>query len=230
MNSNELAPLAAAEINHEHELAMQAAESAMDHAVRCGELLIKQKKRLEYGEFEQWVLDNLSFSHDTANNYMRAARCPKNERARFSSLRQMINYHRDVKRAKKFISYGLEIHDIELQKKLGVPPGHDLQAWAAFREVGNLIAWFAGKVRGLDPLEIYRGSIPVDFEKLRPHLRSAIRFLNALRMIDRTVDFCGRLPTPEEMESLTVHGIAPDHVVRKGSNGEDVERAGEDRA
>jgi hypothetical protein len=34
MNSNELAPLAAAEINHEHELAMQAAESAMDHAVR----------------------------------------------------------------------------------------------------------------------------------------------------------------------------------------------------
>src|SRR5580700_11791860 len=99
------------EINHEHDLAHAAAESAMEHAVRCGELLIKQKKGMRHGEWVTWVEANCAFSLDSANHYMSAARCPKNERDRFSSLRKIINYHRDLKRAKKYIGFGPEIHD-----------------------------------------------------------------------------------------------------------------------
>ena len=70
-------------IHREYQLATDADKTFIDHAVRCGELLIEQKKAVGHGKFGQWVKDHLKFSHDTANDYMKLAGKPKNERARF---------------------------------------------------------------------------------------------------------------------------------------------------
>lgn len=65
-----------AEINEAHRLARCDAESAVKHATRCGELLLKQKRALPHGEFMRWIGTNCEFSQATANNYMRAAQNP----------------------------------------------------------------------------------------------------------------------------------------------------------
>jgi hypothetical protein len=64
------------EINQEHHLARSCAETAVQHAVRCGELLVEQKARLEHGEFGNWIAAHCEFSQATANNYMRSAQNP----------------------------------------------------------------------------------------------------------------------------------------------------------
>lgn len=62
------------EINREHELAQSNAKAAVEHAVRCGQLLLEQKKRLEHGEFDTWIKTNCKFARSTATRYMTAAR------------------------------------------------------------------------------------------------------------------------------------------------------------
>jgi hypothetical protein len=66
----------AQEINEAHRLARASAETAVQHAVRCGQLLIQQRKAMKYGEFTPWVKQNCEFSQATANNYMKAAKNP----------------------------------------------------------------------------------------------------------------------------------------------------------
>jgi hypothetical protein len=73
-------------INEEHRLARSCAATAMQHAVRCGELLTAQKGLVERGEFGTWIAKNLQFSQATANNYMRAA---KNPNALGNSIRHL---------------------------------------------------------------------------------------------------------------------------------------------
>jgi Protein of unknown function (DUF3102) len=192
-------------INREHDMAITAAASAMEHAARCGELLIKQKKGLKHGEWQAWVAANLAFSVDTAQNYMEAARCPKTERDRFLSLRQMINYNRDIRRAKRYV--GFQHDDLERQKKMGVPEGHDLEAWSAFSAAADLVYWFANEVKGLDPLALYRGSVPTHMARLRPHLKTVTRFVVALSQLDRDGDFFRVLDTAEKVESAVDHSM-----------------------
>ena len=60
-------------INAEHRLARACAETAVQHARRCGQLLLEQKERLERGEFSRWV-QTLDFSYRTARAYMQVAR------------------------------------------------------------------------------------------------------------------------------------------------------------
>jgi hypothetical protein len=66
----------ASDINEAHRLARQSADSAVQHAIRCGELLIEQKARLKHGEFGEWIAAHCKFSQATANNYMKAAQNP----------------------------------------------------------------------------------------------------------------------------------------------------------
>jgi hypothetical protein len=66
----------AEKINEEHRLAHSAAETAVAHAVRCGQLLIQQRKAMNHGEFMPWVKKNCEFSHATANRYMKAGQNP----------------------------------------------------------------------------------------------------------------------------------------------------------
>ena len=76
----------AAEINLEHTLAHQAAETAVQHAVRCGELLLSVKASLAHGEFRRWVEENCDFAWSTGKCYMAGARQKANGLA-FSSVR-----------------------------------------------------------------------------------------------------------------------------------------------
>lgn len=60
-------------INDEHEAAQQAQRSAVERAVRCGQLLVGAKKSVSHGEWYAWVQQNLKFSERTAQGYMRLA-------------------------------------------------------------------------------------------------------------------------------------------------------------
>jgi len=82
----QLLALTAAGVNREHCLAQRAAEGAIAHAIRCGELLAEVKASLPHGAFGAWIRTNCEFSAATAGNYMRAARNP---RALGKSLRHL---------------------------------------------------------------------------------------------------------------------------------------------
>jgi len=64
---------AIADINREHRAAQTCAADAVKHAIRCGELLIEQKKRLDHGEFQKWIKLNCEFAYSTAARYLKAA-------------------------------------------------------------------------------------------------------------------------------------------------------------
>lgn len=64
----------ATEINREHEAAERAINDSLEHARRCGELLIEAKRQCEHGEWETWVESNFSASYRTAAAYMRIAK------------------------------------------------------------------------------------------------------------------------------------------------------------
>jgi hypothetical protein len=60
----------ASQANREHELATAAACEALEHAVRCGELLAQAKAELGHGNFLPWLKANFAGSERTARNYM----------------------------------------------------------------------------------------------------------------------------------------------------------------
>jgi hypothetical protein len=47
------------------------AESALKHVVRCGELLNKAKKTLNYEGFGKWIEENFEFNDKTARSWMK---------------------------------------------------------------------------------------------------------------------------------------------------------------
>ena len=73
MNLEELA----AAINYEHEWVGMASKAVLDHAVRCGELLIEAKKQIRHGEWSGWLDANFDGSRRTAQQYMYVARHPE---------------------------------------------------------------------------------------------------------------------------------------------------------
>jgi len=64
----------ATDINEAHRLARQCAGSAVEHAIRCGELLQEVKASLKHGEFGPWIEAHCGFDRSTATRYMKAAR------------------------------------------------------------------------------------------------------------------------------------------------------------
>lgn len=63
-----------AEINEQHRLAANSAKDAVQHAIRCGELLLERKKKLPHGGFSEWITTNCEFAYSTAARYMNAAK------------------------------------------------------------------------------------------------------------------------------------------------------------
>ncbi len=61
------------EINHEHLLWLKGEINAIEHVIRCGQLLLRKKDELPRGEWLPWVAVNCSFSINTARNYMKIA-------------------------------------------------------------------------------------------------------------------------------------------------------------
>ena len=66
-------PAIATEIRRELERAEQLWQSAVETAIRAGELLIEAKSRLKHGEWLSWLEANFPKTRRTAENYMRLA-------------------------------------------------------------------------------------------------------------------------------------------------------------
>jgi len=61
------------EINQEHELFQRSMQTGLEHAIRCGELLVEAKGWTDWGDWYKWIEDNCSFSRRHADNYMKLA-------------------------------------------------------------------------------------------------------------------------------------------------------------
>jgi len=61
------------EINDSHAQAILHASEALNHALRCGDLLIKAKATVQHGHWLPWLRQNIVFSERTAQGYMRIA-------------------------------------------------------------------------------------------------------------------------------------------------------------
>ncbi|MGI8440812.1 MAG: DUF3102 domain-containing protein, partial [Thermoleophilaceae bacterium] len=69
-----LATRLAGEIRAEHEQAQEAFASAVEHAVRCGELLLEAKAQVGHGGWGAWLDEHFPASRRSAQGYMRLAR------------------------------------------------------------------------------------------------------------------------------------------------------------
>lgn len=61
------------EIRVEHEACERDARSAVDHAIRAGELLLDAKVKVRHGEWLPWLEKNFPATVQTASGYMRLA-------------------------------------------------------------------------------------------------------------------------------------------------------------
>ncbi|MGH9382511.1 MAG: DUF3102 domain-containing protein [Thermoanaerobaculia bacterium] len=68
----ELATIATA-IRDEHEAAQAAFTSAVEHAIRCGELLIEAKSKVGHGGWGDWITEHFPASWRTAQSYIQLA-------------------------------------------------------------------------------------------------------------------------------------------------------------
>jgi hypothetical protein len=83
-----------ADINEQHRLFNSFAEKAIDHAIRCGLLLLQAKDSVKHGEWGNWLKANIKFSERQAQNYMRVASLPNEKRNAVAdlSLRKAIDH------------------------------------------------------------------------------------------------------------------------------------------
>ena len=58
------------EINREHELCIGSMRNSLEHAIRVGELLTRQKEKTNYGDWIIWVQMNCRFDRSQASRYM----------------------------------------------------------------------------------------------------------------------------------------------------------------
>lgn len=96
-------PLAAADgaalaerINQEHRACVEASRTALEHAIRCGELLDEAWEAVEFGHWMTWVKENFEGSKSTEENYRRLANNkqyliePDSQRAANLSIREAL--------------------------------------------------------------------------------------------------------------------------------------------
>jgi hypothetical protein len=61
-------------INREHQLARQHRDSAIEHAIRCGQMLADVKAGLPHGQFGKWIEAHCDFAYSTAARYLKASK------------------------------------------------------------------------------------------------------------------------------------------------------------
>src|SRR5262245_43600909 len=85
-------PDIATEINAAHKAAERDLRSSVDHAIRCGNLLLQAKASLKHGEWEPWITHNLKVSPRSVRGYVRLAMLAgtKGQRVADLSLRQAL--------------------------------------------------------------------------------------------------------------------------------------------
>lgn len=72
-NAPDVAASLAGDIRREHEQASEAFASAVEHAIRCGELLTDAKAQVGHGGWGAWLDEHFPASERTARGYMRLA-------------------------------------------------------------------------------------------------------------------------------------------------------------
>lgn len=75
------------EIQAEHDAAERDVRSAVEHAVRAGQLLTEAKASLPHGEWGKWLSENFAFSQQWAAGYMRLAKASPGQIESASSIR-----------------------------------------------------------------------------------------------------------------------------------------------
>jgi hypothetical protein len=60
-------------IRQEHRVSKECFYRSMEHALRCGDLLLEAHARVPYGEWQRWVVDNLPMSIRCEQNYRKLA-------------------------------------------------------------------------------------------------------------------------------------------------------------
>jgi cell division protein FtsB len=70
----EVSTVTAKKINEAHRLARSSAETAVQHAIRCGQMLAQRKAELDRGEFDAWVEKHCEFGRRTAYVYIKASK------------------------------------------------------------------------------------------------------------------------------------------------------------
>ena len=76
----------AAEIRDAQAREIRSLRPALDHAVRCGQLLLQAKKIAGHGNWETWLEKNVPFSARSAREYMQLAEIPAPKRRRIADL------------------------------------------------------------------------------------------------------------------------------------------------
>lgn len=82
----------AAEVNDAHQCAIECADMAVEHAIRCGQMLIRKKDQLGHGAYGEWVATYCHFSLRTARKYTAAAAASQQNGTAvpFSSLAKLL--------------------------------------------------------------------------------------------------------------------------------------------
>ena len=163
-------------IRREHNAAAGAAQTALEHARRAGELLIEAKAQTQHGSWLTWLAAHFEFSPRTAQGYMRVAENwpalgAKNETVAHLNFREAL--------ALLTLAKPLEPHEI----CLCFPPMTDteFEALKADIQVNGLlekITLFEGRI--LDGKERYRGCLAVgvepEFEEFQGDYDQAVAF------------------------------------------------------
>src|SRR5579885_1888945 len=124
--------VSAEDINEAHRLAQSSAEAAVEHALKCGRLLLAMKKKTGHGQWQSWIEENCSFGYSTAARYMTAAK--SNARgAAFSSLRDLFPSSKSAPRKIEFIGKSITSPQISTAVEISKPSKSEQLAAAKSR-------------------------------------------------------------------------------------------------
>lgn len=82
----------AKEVNDQHALAKSTAETAVKHAIKCGQMLARKKEQLGRGGFDEWVETYCDFGRSSAYAYMKVAVNSSRALENFRSIQQALGY------------------------------------------------------------------------------------------------------------------------------------------
>lgn len=90
----------AKDINEAHRLARASAETAVQHAIKCGQLLAIKKDELDRGDFDGWVEKHCDFGRSSAYAYMKVAIKSSRALDDFRSIQQALGYEKSKPKVK----------------------------------------------------------------------------------------------------------------------------------
>lgn len=90
----------AKEVNEQHALARATAETAVQHAIKCGQMLARKKEELG-GRFADWVTTHCEFGKSSAYAYMKVAAKSPQALEDFRSIQEALGYERQKEASPK---------------------------------------------------------------------------------------------------------------------------------